>query len=485
MKYFPIFVDLDDRRVLVVGGGEAVAQKVRLLLKTAARIAVVAEEICEELQDLARIGRLEAVKREFLPSDLDDTALVFVASGDVELDGRIAALARAWDIPVNVVDKPDLCSFITPAIVDRDPVVVAIGTEGTAPVLAQGIKARLESILPDRLGALARKAGRLRPRVAETLQGGARRRAFWRNFFFGPVRDAFLSGEPREFERRVDRALDENGGHDKTLGSVALVGAGPGDPELLTLKAQRLLQDADVIVYDRLVGRKVLEYARRDAERIPVGKTPGRPSPAQGEINRTLIAEALKGRLVVRLKGGDPYIFGRGGEEQSALEAIGVPVEVVPGITAAAACAASIRLPLTTRGQNRSFSVLTGMTRNGAAEHDWQSLSEPGAAFAIYMGVGTAANTELQLLNAGIDPDTPVVIVENGTLPSERAIATRISELSRSIASEAIEGPAIIFVGLEPTAETRVEVLPRRVAPAHATIVPFEQGAAKRLMEAS
>lgn len=485
MKYFPIFVDLDDRRVLVVGGGEAVAQKVRLLLKTAARIVVVAEEICEELQDLSRIGRLEAVKREFLPSDLEDTALVFVASGDAELDGRIAALARAWDIPVNVVDKPDLCSFITPAIVDRDPVVVAIGTEGTAPVLAQGIKARLESILPDRLGALARKAGRLRPRVAETLQGGARRRAFWRNFFFGPVRDAFLSGDQRGFERRVDRALDENGDHGETLGRVALVGAGPGDPELLTLKAQRLLQDADVIVYDRLVGHKVLEYARRDAERIPVGKTPRRPSPAQGDINRTLITEALKGRLVVRLKGGDPYIFGRGGEEQSALEAVGVPVEVVPGITAAAACAASIRLPLTTRGQNRSFSILTGMTRTGAAEHDWQSLSEPGAAFAIYMGVGTAANTEAQLLNAGIDPDTPVVIVENGTLPSERAIATRISELSRSIASEAIEGPAIIFVGLEPTAETRVEVLPRRVATTGATVVPFGQSTAKKLMEAS
>ena len=485
MKYFPIFVDLDDRRVLLVGGGEAVAQKVRLLLKSAARIAVVAEEICDELRDLAKIGRLEALEREFLPSDLEDAALVFVASGDLELDGRIASLARAWDIPVNVVDKPDLCSFITPAIIDRDPVVVAIGTEGTAPVLAQGIKARLESVLPDRLGALARKAGRLRPRVAETLKSGARRRAFWRNFFFGPVRDAFLADDEREFERQVNRALDEQDGGNDALGRVALVGAGPGDPELLTLKAQRLLQDADVIVYDRLVGRKVLEYARRDAERVAVGKTPGRPSPAQGDINRTLIAEALKGKLVVRLKGGDPYVFGRGGEEQSALEAVGVPVEVVPGITAAAACAASIRLPLTTRGQNRSFTVLTGMTESGAAEHDWHSLAEPGSTFAIYMGVGTSANTQARLLDAGIDPDTPVVIVENGTLPSERAVATRISALCQTIGSQEIEGPAVIFVGLEPTAETKVAVAPELVTRRRGTVVPFQSGPAKQLQEAS
>jgi uroporphyrin-III C-methyltransferase/precorrin-2 dehydrogenase/sirohydrochlorin ferrochelatase len=481
MKYFPIFVDLEDRRVLVVGGGEAAAQKVRLLLKTAARISVVGEDICEELADLARFGRLEILQREFQPSDLEEAALVFLASGDVELDSRIASLAGAWDIPVNVVDKPDLCSFITPAIVDRDPLVVAIGTEGTAPVLAQGIKARLESILPHRLGALAKRAGRLRPRVAKTLRQGAHRRAFWRNFFFGPVRDAFLAGDTRAFDRRVDRALDSTREQDQ-VGSVVLVGAGPGDPELLTLKAQRLLQDADVIVYDRLVGERVLEYARRDAERIAVGKTPGRPSPAQGDINRTLIAQALKGKLVVRLKGGDPYVFGRGGEEQSALEAVGIPVEVVPGITAAAACAASIKLPLTTRGQNRSFSVLTGMTETGAAEHDWNALAQPGAAFAVYMGVGTANHTEARLLGAGIDPETPVVIVENGTLPSERAVATRIGELTATIASEQIAGPAIIFVGLEPAAETKVQPAPARVTQ---TVVPFRRAAEPRLVEAS
>ena len=485
MKYFPIFVDLEDRRVLVVGGDEAAAQKVRLLLKTAARLVIVAERVCQELRDLSRIGRVELQEREFLPSDLEGAALVFVASGDAEFDGRIAALARAWEIPVNVIDSPDHCSFITPAIVDRDPVVIAVGTEGTAPVLAQGIKARLESILPLRLGALAKRAGQLRPRVAATLQNGAHRRAFWRNFFFGPVRDAFLAGDARDFERRVDRALESLGERDDQLGRVALVGAGPGNPELLTLKAQRLLQDADVIVYDRLVGEKVLEYARRDAERFGVGKTPGRPSPAQGDINRTLIAEALKGKLVVRLKGGDPYVFGRGGEEQAALEAVGIPVEVVPGITAAAACAASIKLPLTTRGRNRSFSVVTGMTESGAAEHDWQAMAEPGAAFAVYMGVGTAKNTETKLLKAGIAPDTPVVIVENGTLPSERAFATSIARLAASIRAEGIRGPAIIFVGLEPTPETKVKAVEAEVADEVATVVPFRRSAASAMAEVS
>lgn len=455
MKYFPIFVDLEDRRVLVVGGGEPALQKVRLLLKTTARVLVVAEAVCDELTALSRIGRIEIAAREFLPSDLEGAALVYVAGGDAELDSRIATLAKAWEIPVNVVDRPEHCSFITPAIVDRDPVVVAIGTEGTSPVLAQGIKARLESILPHRLGALATKAGQLRSSVGERLRDGTRRRAFWRKFFFGPIRDAFLAGDTRDFDQRMEDALTSADGAVGTHGRVALVGSGPGNPELLTLRAQRLLQDADVIVYDRLAGERVLEFARRDARRIAVGKTPGRPSPSQQDINDILIAEARLGHSVVRLKGGDPYIFGRGAEEQSALAQAGIGFEVVPGVTAAVACAASIRLPLTTRGQNRSFTLLTGMTENGAAEHDWNALATPGSAFAIYMGVGTAEAMQRNLMLAGIAPDTPVTIVENGTLPGERSVVTDIVRLTETIDADGIKGPAIIYVGLEPTPETR------------------------------
>ena len=484
MKYFPIFLDLEDRKVLVVGGGEPAAQKVRLLLKTAARVTVVAPEFCDEINSLGQIGRIVTEPREFVPSDLEDTALVYVTSGDADLDKHISTLARAWDIPVNVVDAPEHCSFITPAIVDRDPVVVAIGTEGTAPVLAQGIKSRLESLLSPSLGALAQKAGRLRTRVAERLRSGGLRRAFWQNFFFGQIRDAFLARDERDFERRVDTALAGEDKESDMPGRVALVGAGPGDPDLLTLKAQRLLQSADVIVYDRLVGPKVLEYARRDAERISVGKTPGRPSIGQGDINRILIAEALKGKTVVRLKGGDPYIFGRGAEEQAALGAFGIPLEVVPGITAAAACAASIKLPLTTRGTNRSFSIVTGTTENGAAEHDWTALAETGATFAIYMGVGTAEHTQRRLLAAGIDPSTPVVIVENGTLPGERAFVTEIRSLHETIAAEEVKGPSIIYVGLEPQADTRVVTSAPEEPVLDGAVVPFP-APAKRFAEVS
>jgi len=485
MRYFPIFIDLQDRRALVVGGGEQATQKVRLLIKTTARIVVVAEQLTDELAGLVRTGRIEVFNREFLPSDLDGAVLAYVASGDLELDGRIAALARAWDIPVNVVDNPDQCSFITPAIVDRDPVVVAIGTEGTGPVFAQGLRARLETILPHRLGALAKKAGRLRSRVGNNLPAGTRRRAFWQKFYFGPIKDAFLAGDMTDFNDRVDRELDDEDPLEDMPGRVALVGAGPGDPDLLTLRARQLLQDADVIIHDRLVGGGVLDHGRRDAERIAVGKTPGRPSPSQAEINRTLIDHALMGKLVIRLKGGDPYIFGRGGEEQTALEAVGIPVEIVPGITAAAACAAALKLPLTTRGRNRAFTVLTGTTETGPAEHDWAALAQKGSAFAIYMGVGTAGSFQSHLLNAGMDPHTPVVIVENGTLPNERAFITEIASLGQTIEVENIKGPAIIFVGLTPTPQTRAKMSVAHPLQAEHTSAPFSPAPIKQFSEAS
>ena len=456
MKYFPIFVDVEGRRALVVGGGEAALQKTRLLVKSTARILVVSPSPEAELVELARIGRIELARREFLPSDLEGASLVYVAGEDAEVDTRIASLAKAWDIPVNVVDRPEHCTFITPAIVDRDPVVVAIGTEGTSPVLAQGIRAQLETILPHRLGALAKKAGQLRMRVAESLREGASRRTFWKGYFFGPLRDAFLGGDTRGFEAQLDRALRPSQGNGDE-GRVYLVGAGPGNPDLLTVKAHRLLQEADVIVYDRLAGERVLDVARRDARRIAVGKVPGRPSPSQHEINEILVAEARLGHKVVRLKGGDPYIFARGAEEQSALAEAGVDFEIVPGVTAAVACAASVRLPLTTRGANRSVTLLTGMAEDGPADHDWEHLARPGAAFAVYMGVGTAALAQERLLTAGIDPETHAVIVENGSLPGERSFATRIGRLADTLATQGVRGPAIIFVGIEPAATSLLD----------------------------
>ena len=461
MRYFPLFIDLKGRKVLVVGGGEEALRKVRLLLKTEARIELIAAELHPELTDLAIRGNLAWICRHFSPTHIDGAACVFVAAGH-EINSEVASEAHKRDILVNVVDEADLSSAIVPAIVDRDPLVIAVGTEGEAPVLAQGIRSTLETELPPFVGALTKAAGALRGRVAKALPAGRVRREFWRRYFFGSIRDAFLRG-PEEFDREVSLAL-QNGTQWRT-GRVSLVGAGPGDPELLTLKAQRKLNDADVIVYDRLIGPTILEYARRDAERIAVGKSPGKASIHQDQINEILIREAKAGKHVVRLKGGDPYVFGRGGEEQAALEAEGIPVDVVPGITAALGCAAAIGLPLTQRGRNQSLTILTGASEDGLPSHDWRALAKTGQALAIYMGVGTAGQLQVRLLNAGISPSTPVTIVENGTLANERTFETVIGELQSTIKAHQVTGPAMIYVGLN--REKSAKLLPfatRKVA---------------------
>jgi uroporphyrin-III C-methyltransferase / precorrin-2 dehydrogenase / sirohydrochlorin ferrochelatase len=455
MRYFPVFLDLAGRRVVIVGGGTEALNKARLLAKTPAKIAVIAPGIDANLAEMVENGEVEWIARPFQPEFLDGAALVYAA--DRELEAEVSEAAQERGIPVNAVDQPDISTFITPSIVDRDPVVVAIGTEGAAPVLGQGIRARIEAMLPQALGRLAQAADELRARVAQIVPHGDRRRSFWNRYFFGSIRESFLAGDGRSYARELEAALTDHSS--PSAGRVSLVGAGPGDPELLTLKAQRKLQEADVIVYDRLVGDGVLELARRDAIRIAVGKTPFRPSPKQSEINAILIREAKAGRQVVRLKGGDPYVFGRGGEEQAALRAEGIAVDVVPGITAALGCAASIGLPLTQRGQNRAFTILTGASEDGLAEHDWQSLAKPGAAFAIYMGVNAAGDISAKLLDAGIEPSTPVTIVENGTLANERVFTTNIGDLWETLTLNGINGPAIIYVGLA-KAKASADIVP-------------------------
>jgi uroporphyrin-III C-methyltransferase / precorrin-2 dehydrogenase / sirohydrochlorin ferrochelatase len=452
MRYYPVFVDLQDRKVVVVGGGEEALRKVRLLLKTDAEISVIAPSLHDELQAESRVHWLA---HKFAPALLDGAALVYAA--DPALNEAVSTAAQARGIPVNAVDAAELSTFITPSIIDRDPVVVAIGTEGTAPVLGQGLRARIDAMLPQSLGKLARTAQSLREEVAEKVPHGNRRRSFWTRFFFGDVANAVLSNDDAGYRHELTLALDD---HAKpATGRVSLVGAGPGDPELLTLKAQRRLIEADVIVYDRLVGPGILEMARRDAERIAVGKTPFEPSPKQADINAILIREAKAGKHVVRLKGGDPYVFGRGGEEQAALEAQGIAVDVVPGITAALGCAAAIGLPLTQRGQNHSFTLLTGTSEAGTADHDWHHLARSGAAFAVYMGINAAGDIAAQLLDAGAAPSTPVTVVENGTLANQRVVASTIGSLWETLHTHGIAGPAIIYVGLT-KAKTSADVVP-------------------------
>ncbi|MEZ5837189.1 MAG: siroheme synthase CysG [Geminicoccaceae bacterium] len=447
MRYYPVFVDLDRAPVLVVGGQEAAAQKVRLLRKTRARIRVVADRPCEELHQQVMAGTIEHLALSFEPALVDGCRLVFAATGDRLQDAAVSFAARSRNIPVNVVDAPQMCSFTTPAIVDRDPVVVAIGTEGTAPVLARRIKAQLEALLPSRLGTLARIAGRLRDRASLLSGDGSLRRKVFERFFDSDIARNVLAGHSDTLEEPDLSSIDALAARSAEPGRVTLVGAGPGDPDLLTFKAMRALQEADVIVVDRLVPDAIIEVARRDARRIAVGKTPHAPSTRQEDINAILVREARAGHRVVRLKGGDPLIFGRAAEEIEALQAHGIEVSIIPGITSALAAAASAGALLTERDAARSLTILTGHASDGPAQHDWATLARPGQVHAIYMGMGAASSIERGLLDAGIDPATPVTIVERATLRDENIVQTRIDALARTATSGNVRGPAIILIG--------------------------------------
>jgi len=449
MKYFPIFIDMEGRDAVVIGGAEPALQKVRLLLKTPVRITVIAEPATAELQEHAAAGRIVLQARAWAPTDLDGAFIVYAATGDHILNAPIAAAARARGILVNVVDEPTPSTFITPAIVDRDPMVIAIGSEGAAPVLAREIKTHLEAYLPAGFGRIARAAAALRERVAHAIADLPTRRRFWEQLLSGPFRDAVLDQNVNAAEDIVSAELSAASTTLDRPGRVILIGCGPGAGDLITLRAQQALQRADVLVIDRLVPNEVVEHARREAKRIYVGKTPGEPSPAQDEINAILVREALQGTIVARLKGGDAFVFGRAAEEMAAVRAAGLDVEIIPGITAAHACAARIGLPLTLRSSVREFTILTGATADGELDLDWRALARDHHAFAVYMGVDSAPLIRRELLAAGAKADTPVVIVENGTLASERAFATVLRDLDACVKDESVQAPAILFFGLD------------------------------------
>jgi len=450
MKYFPIFLDLEGRSAVVIGGGEPAVQKVRLLLKTPARITVVAEQPAAELFEFAEAGRLTLHARAWTPADIDGAVIVYGATGDKALNAPIAAAARARNILVNVVDEPEPSTFITPAIVDRDPMVVAIGSEGASPVLAREIKTHLEAYLPAGFGRIARAAAALRERIAHAIADMPSRRRFWERLLNGPFREAALNQNNEAAEGAVAHELAIAAGHgDGQPGRVILIGCGPGAGDLITLRAQQALQRADVLVIDRLVPDEVVEHARREAKRIYVGKTPGGPSAKQADINAILVREGLQGNVVARLKGGDAFVFGRAAEEMTAVRAAGLEVEVIPGITAAHACAARIGLPVTLRGKLREFTLVTGATAEGHLDLDWQALARQKQAFAVYMGVDSAPLMRAELLAHGARADLPVVIVENGTLANERTFATTLADLTACVETEQVQAPSILFFGLD------------------------------------
>jgi uroporphyrin-III C-methyltransferase/precorrin-2 dehydrogenase/sirohydrochlorin ferrochelatase len=449
MRFLPVFLDTSAGMVILVGSGEPARGKLRLLRAAGAYVRWFSRDVdvAEEMLTLSGPGRLEISFGDPLKADLRDAVAIVSAAGDA-LDAQIAARARRARIPVNVVDRPELSTFIFPAVVDRGEVVVAIGTGGASPVLARRLRELIEALLPTRIGELAQLIGRHRRRftgVPRTLSP----RRFWENILAGPIAEAVLAGRSDEAEARLVAAIDGDGARDDSGGkaeTVFLVGAGPGDPDLLTLRALHALADADVVYYDELVTPAVLDRARRGAEQVFVGKRRGEAGLGQDEINRRLVAAARAGRRVVRLKGGDPFIFGRGGEELEYLRAAGVPVVVVPGVTAALGCAAEAGLPLTFRNEAGKLAFITAQRAEEAAAIDWSSLADGQTTVVVYMGLASAAAVRDGLIAGGRDRETPAAVLARGTRPHSQAAVGRLHELA-ALSAEVGEGPAILVIG--------------------------------------
>lgn len=447
MQYFPIFLDLADRNVVVSGDGEFALAKLKLLSKTVARLHVFAPAPEAELRDWLALGHAHHHPRAATLADLTGAALAYGAHGDAAADAAFRALAKRAGVLVNIVDNLEASDFITPAIVDRDPVTVAIGTEGAAPVLARAIKADLEERLPTGLGALARVGKAFRPH-AEALPQGRRRRDFWTEYYFetGP-QDLAEVGEEL-LEHALHDILRRHLAQTEPQGRVDLVGAGPGSPELMTLRARQLLDRADVVIHDRLVPAAILELARREALFLPVGKEGFGTSTPQVDINALMIDHALSGARVVRLKGGDATVFARLDEETEALTEAGIDWAVTPGITAASAAAAAIGRSLTQRGRNSDLRLIPAQDLQGFADHDWRALARPGAVAGIYMGRRAARSLQGRLLMHGADPQTPVTLVENASRPEQRILTSRLDRLPADAAL--LSGSVMTLWGLAP-----------------------------------
>ncbi|HEX9465910.1 MAG TPA: siroheme synthase CysG [Alphaproteobacteria bacterium] len=444
MDYLPLFIDVRERKILVVGGGEAATRKVRLLVRAKAAVLVIANDVGAEMAELASAGALRVDRRPFAADDVIGCTAVFGASGDTALDEAVSAAARAAGVPVNVVDRPELSSFIVPAIVDRDPIVIGISSGTAAPILTRRLRAQIEALLPARLGALARFAQRFRKAALGLLATPAARRRFWERFFDSPVAEAILAGDDARADCAIlpllNRAADE-------AGVVYLVGAGPGDPDLLTFRAIRLMQQADIVLYDELVGPEILDRVRRDAERVYVGKAKGRHGFSQDEINALMVREAREGKRVLRLKGGDPFVFGRGGEEMEVLQRHGIEVVAVPGITAALGGLAYAGIPLTHRDHASAVTFVTGHTRPGDPEIDWASLAQGDRTLVVYMGLSNAGEIAARLIGAGMNRQTPVAVVQNGTRPDQSVTTGVLAELGALAERHAGRGPALLVIG--------------------------------------
>ena len=445
MQYLPIFMRSAGIPCLVAGGGEVAARKIETLLKANASVTVVSPELCAAVQSLLDLDQLQHRARPYEVADLDDCQLVIAATNDMAINKLISGDAQSRNIPVNVVDKPDLCTFIMPSIVDRSPVIVAVSTGGSAPVLARLLRARLETMIPATYGELAELMRSAREKVKEKFSGTARRR-FWELVVSGPIAERIFEGK-RDTAIQALEHLSDDPGAISEAGEVYLVGAGPGDPDLLTFRALRLMQQADVIVYDRLVAPSLVALCRKDAERIYVGKQRDQHALQQEEINQLLIDLAESGKRVLRLKGGDPFIFGRGGEEIDRLAEVGVNFQIVPGITAASGCAAYAGIPLTHRDHAQQCVFVTGHVKDGKLDLPWSSLVQPQQTIVVYMGLHSLGELTNKLIESGLSATTPIAIVERGTTPQQRVLTSTLNEVVQTVETAGVESPALAIIG--------------------------------------
>ncbi|MDH3630284.1 MAG: siroheme synthase CysG [Gammaproteobacteria bacterium] len=446
MNFLPVFYNISDQACLVVGGGAIAARKAELLLKAEGRVRVVTIEVGDRLRELATTQALEIEQRAFAETDLEDVVCVIAATDNETVNGEISRLAQARNIPVNVVDNPDLCSFIMPSMIDRDPVQIAISTGGVSPVLARMLRSKLESCIPGTYGELARLAEEYRDEVKASLTDVDSRRRFWESILEGQVSELIFSGRSEDARVLLREQLQEfNVGTVK--GEVYLVGAGPGDPDLITFKALRLMQKADVVVYDRLVSPPILDMVRRDAEKIYAGKASSNHAIPQENINQLLVRLAKEGKRVLRLKGGDPFIFGRGGEELAELIDENIEFQVVPGITAASGCASYAGIPLTHRDHSQACIFVTGHRREGSDDLNWEMLSHANQTVVFYMGLENVERICNSMKTHGRAATTPAALVEKGTTTEQRVFVGDLDSLPGIIAENEVRAPTLILVG--------------------------------------
>ena len=447
MQNYPIFVDLNDQPCLVVGGGDVAARKIRLQISAGAKITIISPTLSDTIRH-EMLAEVTYIQREFEDKDIEGYRLITAATNDSSVNKRVSELAHARNVPVNVVDQPQLCSFITPSIVDRGLMTIAISTGGGAPVMARNLRSKIEAVIPENYKHLAQEMQDKRELAKSVLPDEDERRRFWDKVLQGNIAELFLSGRLEQGRQALNAAFDsDNYIKDVGVGEVWLIGAGPGDPDLLTFKALRLMQQCDVVLHDALVSDVILNLCRRDADRIYVGKRRSNHAVPQEGINQLLVSLAKEGKRVVRLKGGDSFIFGRGGEEIEELCAAKIPFQIVPGITSASGCATYAGIPLTHRDYAQSVTFVAGHLKGGYADLDWHHLANPRQTVVIYMGLIGLPVICSKLIEHGLPVGTPVAVIEKGTTPEQRIITGTLTTMPEKIKSEKIQAPTLIIIG--------------------------------------